>query len=282
MKIGSYLHRSVASYGVFVDGGVIDLAPRLGDSYPNLLSLLRAGALDAAAGVAEGESGDFAIDEIEFQPLVPAPVNIYCAGVNYMDHVEETVSEPPPLPTAFMKLQQSLVGHDRPIIKPKVSDSFDYEAEYCAVIGKPARHIDKANWADYIAGYTCLLDGSIRDYQRVAVDQGKNFRQSSSVGPWMVTPDELPVDRAEIKIQGRLNGKVMQSSSIDQLIHDVGDCLVRYSQFAQLEPGDMISTGTCGGVGHARDPQVWMKEGDVFEIEITGIGILRNPGGNEA
>lgn len=280
MKIGSYTRDGKASYGVFTDDGVVDMGTRIGSKYPDLLSLIRADGLGEAVSAADGQAADFAIDAIQFLPLIPAPVNIYCAGVNYMDHVKETGREVPPFPTTFMKLQQSLVGHDQPIIKPKVSDQFDFEAEYCVVIGKAARHVDKANYRDHVAGYTCLLDGSIRDFQRRAVDQGKNFNRSSSVGPWLVTPDELPAE-TEIGIQGRLNGEVMQNSTIDQLIHDVGDCLSYYSQFTQLEPGDMISTGTPGGVGHARDPQVWMKEGDVFEIEITGIGTLRNHVVNE-
>ena len=280
MKIGSYTRDGKDRYGVFTDDGVVDMATRIGSKYPDLLSLIQADALGEAISAADGQAADFGIDAIEFLPLIPAPVNIYCAGVNYMDHVEETGREVPPFPTTFMKLQQSLVGHDQPIIKPKVSDQFDFEAEYCVVIGKAARHVAKADYKDYVAGYTCLLDGSIRDFQRRAVDQGKNFNRSSSVGPWLVTPDELPAE-TEMSIQGRLNGEVMQNSTIDQLIHDVGDCLSYYSQFTRLEPGDMISTGTPGGVGHARDPQVWMKQGDVFEIEITGIGTLRNHVVNE-
>lgn len=280
MKIGSYTHYGEASYGVLVGDRIVDMKGRMGPDYPDLLSVLRAGALDVARKAAEGEDGDFAVADVTFLPLIPAPVNIYCAGINYMDHVKETGREPPPFPTTFMKLAQSLVGHDQPILKPKVSDNFDFEAEYCVVIGKTGRHIAKADYKDYVAGYTCLMDGSVRDFQKVAVDQGKNFNKSSSVGPWLVTPDELPAEK-DMRIEGRLNGEVMQISTLDQLIHDVGDCLSYYSQFAQLEPGDMISTGTPGGVGHARDPQLWMKEGDVFEVEITGIGLLRNPVVNE-
>lgn len=280
MKIGSYTHYGQASYGVLAGDRIVDMTGRIGTNYPDLLSLIHAGALDAAREAAHGEGGDFAVADVEFLPLIPAPVNIYCTGINYMDHVKETGREPPPKPTTFMKLQQSLVGHDQPILKPKVSDNFDFESEYCVVIGRTARHVAKADYKDYVAGYTCLMDGSVRDFQKVAVDQGKNFNKSSSVGPWLVTPDELPADK-DIHIEGRLNGEVMQKSTIDQLIHDVGDCLSYHSQFVQLEPGDMISTGTPGGVGHARNPQLWMKEGDVFEVEITGIGVLRNTVENE-
>ena len=170
MKIGSYKRDGQDGYGVFTDDGIVDLGPRIGSKYPDLLSLLQADALGEAAGAADGQSADFGIDAIEFVPLIPAPVNIYCAGVNYMDHVKETGRDVPPFPTTFMKLQQSLVGHDQPILKPKVSDQFDFEAEYCAVIGKTARHVDKADYKNHVAGYTCLLDGSIRDFQRRAVD----------------------------------------------------------------------------------------------------------------
>jgi 2-keto-4-pentenoate hydratase/2-oxohepta-3-ene-1,7-dioic acid hydratase in catechol pathway len=219
---------------------------------------------------------DFPIEAVKFLPLIPAPVNVFCAGINYMDHVIETGNEPPDVPVLFMKIQQSLVGHGNPIIRPNVSVQFDYEAELCVIIGQRGRNIPINDALSYVAGYTCLMDGSVRDFQKIAVDQGKNFYHSSSVGPWMVTPDELP-DTSEMHIEGRLNGQVMQHSTIDQLIHKVDYLISYYSQIAELQPGDMISTGTCGGVGHRRTPPVYMKGGDVFEVEISGIGILRNP-----
>ena len=275
MKIASYIHNGAASYGAVVDDGIIDLRSRIGETYPDLLSLIQAQALDEAAAAVAGESADVGVDAIIFLPLIPAPVNVFCTGINYMDHVLETGNEPPEVPVMFMKLQQSLVGHDQPLIRPKVSIQFDYEVELCVVIGQRGHNIAIEDALSYVVGYTCLMDGSIRDFQKIAVDEGKNFYHSSSVGPWMVTPDELP-DAASMRIEGRLNGQVMQHSTLDQLIHGVDYLISYYSQIVELQPGDMISTGTCGGVGHRRTPPVYMKAGDVFETEITGIGVLSN------
>jgi 2-keto-4-pentenoate hydratase/2-oxohepta-3-ene-1,7-dioic acid hydratase in catechol pathway len=276
MKIASYTHNRKESYGVITKDGIVDLRQRIGESYPNLLSILREQGISEADNASKGMKADFPIEAVEFLPLIPAPVNVFCAGINYMDHVIETGNEPPDVPVLFMKIQQSLVGHGNPIIRPNVSVQFDYEAELCVIIGQRGRNIPINDALSYVAGYTCLMDGSVRDFQKIAVDQGKNFYHSSSVGPWMVTPDELP-DTSEMHIEGRLNGQVMQHSTIDQLIHKVDYLISYYSQIAELQPGDMISTGTCGGVGHRRTPPVYMKGGDVFEVEISGIGILRNP-----
>ena len=276
MKIASYTHNREESYGVITKAGIVDLRQRIGESYPNLLSILREQGISEADNASKGMKADFPIEAVEFLPLIPAPVNVFCAGINYMDHVIETGNEPPDVPVLFMKIQQSLVGHGNPIIRPNVSVQFDYEAELCVIIGQRGRNIPINDALSYVAGYTCLMDGSVRDFQKIAVDQGKNFYHSSSVGPWMVTPDELP-DTSEMHIEGRLNGQVMQHSTIDQLIHKVDYLISYYSQIAELQPGDMISTGTCGGVGHRRTPPVYMKGGDVFEVEISGIGILRNP-----
>lgn len=277
MKIASYMRSGEASYGVVEQDGIIDLRNRIGDSYPDLLSLLKADAIDTAAAAVSQKSADFSLDEIGFLPVIPAPINIFCAGINYMDHVLETGNQPPEVPRLFMKLQQSLVGHGQPLTRPHVSEQFDFEAELCVVIGKAGRYIARENALSHVAGYTCLMDGSIRDFQKISTDQGKNFFHSSSVGPWMVTPDELPAAAADMHIEGRLNGAVMQHSTIDQLIHTVDHLISYYSQIAELQPGDMISTGTCGGVGHRRNPPVYLKDGDVFEVEITGIGVLGNP-----
>jgi 2-keto-4-pentenoate hydratase/2-oxohepta-3-ene-1,7-dioic acid hydratase in catechol pathway len=184
---------------------------------------------------------------------------------------------PPEFPRMFIKTMGALVGHDEAVVKPKASDCFDYEAELAVVIGKDGRHIRKENALDHVAGYTCLMDGSMRDWQQRTTDLGKNFWRSSSIGPWMVTPDEVPTDRTTWKIQGRLNGQVMQSSNIGLLVHGIEDLIENYSTMTELKAGDVIATGTCSGVGHARKPPVYLKPGDVFEIEIDGIGVLRNP-----
>ena len=195
---------------------------------------------------------------------------------DYLDHIEETGRDKPEFPTLFMKSQQSMIGHGQDLVRPKVSDQFDFEGEFAVVIGKPGRYIAKENWKDYIAGYTIIMDGSIRDFQKRSVDQGKNFYHSSSSGPWLITMDEVPGDFRDMKLTTRLNGKVMQASDLGKLCFDVSDLISYYSQIFYFQPGDMIATGTPGGVGSRRDPPVWMKPGDELEVEITGIGILKN------
>jgi len=276
MKIGSYIYNGKASYGVKLDDGIVDLGRRLGKFYPDLPTLIKAFALGEAAEVSQNQSPDFREEDVYFLPLMPAPVNIYCAGINYLDHIEETGRDKPEFPTLFMKSQQSMIGHGQELVRPKVSDQFDFEGEFAVVIGKPGRYIAKENWKDYIAGYTIIMDGSIRDFQKRSVDQGKNFYHSSSSGPWLITMDEVPGDFRDMKLTTRLNGKVMQASDLGKLCFDVSDLISYYSQIFYFQPGDMIATGTPGGVGSRRDPPVWMKPGDELEVEITGIGILKN------
>lgn len=276
MKIGSYIYNGKASYGVKLDDGIVDLGRRLGKFYPDLPTLIKAFALGEAEEESRNQSPDFREEDVYFLPLMPAPVNIYCAGINYLDHIEETGRDKPEFPTLFMKSQQSMIGHGQDLVRPKVSDQFDFEGEFAVVIGKPGRYIAKENWKDYIAGYTIIMDGSIRDFQKRSVDQGKNFYHSSSSGPWLITMDEVPGDFRDMKLTTRLNGKVMQASDLGKLCFDVSDLISYYSQIFYFQPGDMIATGTPGGVGSRRDPPVWMKPGDELEVEITGIGILKN------
>ena len=276
MKIGSYIYNGKASYGVKLDDGIVDLGRRLGKFYPDLPTLIKAFALGEAEEAGQNQSPDFREEDVYFLPLMPAPVNIYCAGINYLDHIEETGRDKPEFPTLFMKSQQSMIGHGQELVRPKVSDQFDFEGEFAVVIGKPGRYIAKENWKDYIAGYTIIMDGSIRDFQKRSVDQGKNFYHSSSSGPWLITMDEVPGDFRDMKLTTRLNGKVMQASDLGKLCFDVSDLISYYSQIFYFQPGDMIATGTPGGVGSRRDPPVWMKPGDELEVEITGIGILKN------
>jgi len=276
MKIGSYIHDGTASYGVKTDEGIVDLGKRLGDQYPDLPTLLKGFALGEAVKAIKEQPADFREEDVYFLPLMPAPVNIYCAGINYLDHIEETGRDKPDFPTLFLKTQQAMVGHGQNLVRPRVSNEFDFEGEFAVVIGKPGRYIAMSDWQDYVAGYSILMDGSIRDFQRRAVDQGKNFYHSSSSGPWMVTLDEVPSDFSDMRLTTRLNGEVMQSSDVGQLYFSIADLITYYSQIFYFQPGDIISTGTPGGVGSRRDPPVWMKPGDELEVEITGIGVLKN------
>jgi len=223
---------------------------------------------------------------LKFGLPVARPGKILCLGLNYLEHVKEGSQRDniPKFPTIFMRCLTSMVPHEQPIVRPKVSEQLDYEAEMMLVVGKRAKHLTMANATSCIAGYSCSNEGSVREFQRKTTqwDMGKNFDRTGGFGPWMVTADELPDAGKGLKIESRLNGTVMQSDNTDNMMFPVADMLVYVTQGMTLEPGDIIFTGTPSGVGHARKPNpIWMKQGDVCEIEIEGIGILRNPIQNE-
>jgi 2-keto-4-pentenoate hydratase/2-oxohepta-3-ene-1,7-dioic acid hydratase in catechol pathway len=217
---------------------------------------------------------------------VAHPGKIICLGLNYLEHVKEGSQRDniPKFPTIFMRGLTSLVPHGAPIIRPKVSETLDYEAELILVVGKPAKHLTPANATSCIAGYSCGNEGSVREFQRKTTqwDMGKNFDRTGGFGPWLVTADELPDAAKGLKIESRLNGTVMQSDNTDNMMFPVVEMLVYITQGLTLEPGDVIFTGTPSGVGHARKPNpVWMKNGDTIEVEIERVGILRNPVADE-
>jgi 2-keto-4-pentenoate hydratase/2-oxohepta-3-ene-1,7-dioic acid hydratase in catechol pathway len=212
---------------------------------------------------------------------VASPGKVICLGLNYLEHVKEGVNRDniPKFPTIFMRCTTSLVAHERPTIRPRVSETFDYEAELVLIVGKRARHLTMSNAYACIAGYSCFNDGSIREFQRRTTqwDMGKNFDATGGFGPWMVTADELPAGAKGLKIESRLNGQLMQSDNTDNMMFPIAETLVDITQGMTLEPGDLVVTGTPSGVGFARKPPVWMKAGDTIEIEIEKVGLLRNP-----
>jgi acylpyruvate hydrolase len=212
---------------------------------------------------------------------VGRPGKILCLGLNYLDHVKEGPNRDniPKFPTIFMRGRTSLVPHGQPITRPKVTETLDYEAELILVVGKRAKHLTVANATSCIAGYTCGNEGSVREFQRKTTqwDMGKNFDRTGGFGPWFVSADELPPAAKGLKIESRLNGQVMQSDNTDNMMFPIAEMLAYITQGITLEPGDVIFTGTPSGVGQARTPPVWMKNGDTCEIEIQGIGVLRNP-----
>jgi 2-keto-4-pentenoate hydratase/2-oxohepta-3-ene-1,7-dioic acid hydratase in catechol pathway len=224
---------------------------------------------------------------LKFGLPVARPGKILCLGLNYLEHVKEGSQRDniPKFPTIFMRCLTSMVPHEQPIIRPRASEQLDYEAEMMLIVGKRAKHLTMENATSCIAGYSCSNEGSVREFQRKTTqwDMGKNFDRTGGFGPWMVTADELPDAGKGLKIESRLNGQVMQSDNTDNMMFPVRELLVYVTQGMTLEPGDIIFTGTPSGVGHARKPNpVWMKQGDVCEIEIEGIGVLRNPIQNEA
>jgi 2-keto-4-pentenoate hydratase/2-oxohepta-3-ene-1,7-dioic acid hydratase in catechol pathway len=221
------------------------------------------------------------LDQVELALPVQSPGKIVCLGLNYLDHVKEGKykDDIPKFQSIFFRVPSSFGAPGGPLIRPKNSIQFDYEAELVVVIGKKARHLTLENAADFIAGYTCGMEGTIREYQRHTTQwgMGKNFDQTGSYGPWLVTADELPRGGKGLKIESRLNGKTMQSSNTDHFMFPVAESLVYLTEGMTLEPGDLVFTGTPSGVGHARKPDpIWMKHGDEIEVEIEGVGLLRN------
>jgi 2-keto-4-pentenoate hydratase/2-oxohepta-3-ene-1,7-dioic acid hydratase in catechol pathway len=242
-----------------------------------LREALAAGALRELERLASAQP-DFAFGDVMLAPPIPdAAAKLLCVGINYVPHIKEMGRERPERPVLFVRFGDSIVGHERPLLKPRESEQFDYEGELAVVIGKRARRVSKDRALDYVAGFSCFNDGSVRDFQRHSQQftPGKNFHASGSFGPWLVTADEVP-DVRDLTLTTRLNGAVMQQESVGELCFDVPQLIEYCSTWAQLEPGDVIVTGTPGGVGAGRKPPVWMKPGDTVEVEITGIGTLRN------
>jgi 2-keto-4-pentenoate hydratase/2-oxohepta-3-ene-1,7-dioic acid hydratase in catechol pathway len=259
----------------------------------HLLDLTVAGApatLDEV--LREGEGGLRKLDDIrklasrrvplaglKYLPPVLKPDKAFAIGLNYLDHAAESKFDPPKYPVVFHRYRSSWVAHGEALVRPRVSEQFDYEAELVVVIGKPGRYITKEEALGHVAGYSIFNDGSIRDYQ-LRTNQwmlGKNFDDSGSFGPEFVTADELPAGARGLRIQCRLNGQVLQDANTRDMIFDVATLVSTCSEAMALRPGDLIISGTPSGVGMARKPQVWMKPGDVCEVEVEGIGVLSNP-----
>lgn len=283
MKLISFERNGRAGFGAVVDGGVVDLGTALGNRFADLKALLAAQALPEAARVLAGCKADFALADVTLLPVIPAPGKIWCCGLNYGEHVRETNREITEQPTFFLRVADSQVGHGQPMLRPAESTQLDYEAEIAVVIGKPGRRIREADAWDHIAGYSCYNDGSVRDWQRHTSQwgPGKNFFRTGGFGPWLVTADEIPA-RTVMTLVSRLNGQEMQRATTEMMIHGIDRQIAYVSTIAPLQPGDVIVTGTPGGVGARRNPPVWMKPGDVCEIEIDKVGVLRNPIADDA
>src|SRR3954451_5002873 len=275
MKLASYMANGKACFGVVSGDGVVTLNERLGGRYATLRDVLAADGLAQIAKAAAAAKPDHTLAQVQFLPAIPNPEKILCAGINYRSHAAETGRDLPKQPSMFIRLANTLVGHEGELIRPVVSHSFDFEGELALVIGRPGRHIPVERALDHVAGYTCFVDGSVRDYQKFSVTSGKNFPGTGPLGPWLVTIDEVP-DPTKLTLITRLNGQEMQRSGTDLLIYSIPHIISFCSDFTTLTPGDVIATGTPEGVGHRRNPQVWMKPGDVLEVEISGIGTLRS------
>ncbi|CAG0943818.1 acylpyruvate hydrolase [Gammaproteobacteria bacterium] len=278
MKFASFRIRGVPGYGLASGDELRPVPATFAARFPDLKSVLAAGMLGAAADAARANPRLPDPAEVAFDPVIPNPGKILCVGVNYLAHIREMGRDPPAHPVIFVRFADSLVGHGQTLVRSRVSTQYDFEGELACVIGRTARHVSPAEALGYVAGYACLMDGSVRDFQRQTSQftAGKNFPASGAFGPWLATAAEIP-DPAALRLETRLNGEVMQAAPTGDMRFGVAELVAYASTFTRLEPGDVIATGTPGGVGFARQPPVWLKAGDVLEVEISGIGVLRNP-----
>ncbi|MFD2580354.1 fumarylacetoacetate hydrolase family protein [Novosphingobium colocasiae] len=257
-----------------------EIAPLAGamSGVANLCDLIAHSSVAEARAAVDAVRERISLADIEYLPVIPNPSKIFCIGVNYETHRVETNRERLGYPIVFLRVADSQVGHGAPMVRPRVSERLDFEGEVALVIGKGGRDISEAAAYEHVFGYSCYNDGSVRDWQFHTSQwaPGKNFARTGAFGPWLVTPDELG-EIAELKLETRLNGEIMQSATVDEMIFSIPEQIAYLSTIVELRPGDVIVTGTPGGVGVKRDPQVFMKAGDICEVEVSGIGVLSNP-----
>lgn len=273
MKLASFVHQGKRSYGIVRDNGVIDLGHRLGDRYADLKSLLAANALHEAQQLS-GETPDLRFDDLELLPVIDNPGKILCVGMNYAEKRKE-FDQHNPAPTLFVRFADSQTGHNTPVLKPRHSSEFDYEGELAVIIGQSGEDIAREDALNHVAGYSCYMDGSARDWQHTWFTAGKNWRQTGAFGPWMTTADEIP-DPHRLAIRTWLNGRMVQDDNTGSMIHKVAELIEYISTFTCLHAGDVIITGSPGGVGKKRNPPLFMQAGDRIEVEIENIGHLSN------
>lgn len=280
MRLVTFRHSGRTGFGRLTKEGdaITECGGLLGPELRSLRAVLEAGAVDELGRVSEGRSGDFKLADVELLPPVPDPGKILCAGVNYRSHREETSRPENAFPTVFPRYADSQVGHDQPLLRPLETEMFDYEGELALVIGVGGRRIPAKEAFAHVAGYACYQDGSVRDWQRHSGQwvSGKTFPATGGFGPALVTRDEVE-DVTALKLVTRVNGDVRQSASLADLIFSIPELIAYISTFTPLSPGDVIVTGTPGGVGLFREPPTFLQPGDVVEVEVPGIGTLRNP-----
>ena len=278
MKLLSFFRLDRPGFGAVVDDGIIDLTGRLPGQPHSLRTAIAEGQLASAMAYVDGRVPELSTADVIFLPPITDPAKILCIGLNYAKHQAETGRPDVDHPTIFTRFADSQVGHLQPMIKPDQSVRFDYEAELAVVIGQGGRFISEDDALSHVAGYACYNDGSIRDWQRHTSQftPGKNFPGTGAFGPYMVTPDEVG-DYRKLPIESRLNGEVMQKATLADLIFPIPRLISYISEFTALSPGDVIVTGTPGGVGDRREPPVYLTPGDVIEVDIGVVGTLVNP-----
>ncbi len=281
MKLISFLNHGNPTYGIVSGQGdalrVLDLKPILGDRAPDLRSLIAQKMTGTAADALKANAATLNFTDLELLPVIPNPDKILCVGLNYKDHLAESGRASTELPAIFLRVPSSQVAHGQAILRPAESHRLDYECEIAVIIGEGGRRIKEADAWGHIAGYSCYNDGSIRDWQNHTTQwtAGKNYFKTGGFGPWMVTADEIKPGQ-RLNVSTRLNGVELQNSHTDLMIHSIPKLIAYISTFTPLLPGDVIVTGTPGGVGNKRTPQLFMKAGDVVEIEVDAVGVLRN------
>ncbi len=283
MRLVTFKTESGSSVGVLEDDKIIDLSRTAPDLPGNLVEIITGGSamLERVRSAVHSapEAARIPLDEVELLPPIPQPPKIICMGLNFTDHAEEGGNPIPDYPAIFMRTASSLIGHKQPLVRPLCSELFDYEAELMVIIGKRGRHIKAENALDHVFGYSVFNDASVRDFQRKSTQwtAGKNFDGTGPVGPAIVTSDEVPPGAHGLRIQSRLNGQSLQDGNTENMIFSVQKTIEILSEFMTLEPGDHIAMGTPAGVGYPRNPPLFMKPGDIMEIEIEGLGVLQNP-----
>ena len=277
MKLITYVRIGQVAIGIIKDDGIIELSKRLVPNLITIKELLEHDLLHKVKDIYEKNGPDFSLAEISYLPVIPNPEKIFCVGLNYQEHKKETGRPDVENPTIFTRFSNTQTGHLQPLLKPKFSERFDYEGELAITIGKGGRNISEKNALEHVAGYSCYNDGSVRDWQRHTSQftPGKNFPATGPFGPFLVTKDDIG-DYKKLPIETRLNGKVMQKAKLSDLIFPIPKLINYISTFTPLAVGDVIVTGTPGGVGDRRDPPVYMKTGDVVEVDIGKVGILTN------
>jgi len=276
VKFVSFVAPGGASFGIAEGAEIADLGAAFQGRFPDLKSLIASGDLAQAAPVA-AEAPRVALETVKLLPVIPNPGKIFCVGHNYDSHRRETGRDKTAHPSIFLRFADSQTGHGQPLMMPAVSTMLDYEGELALVIGKAGRAIAEDDALSHVAGYACYNDGSVRDWQwhTSQFAPGKNFPQTGAFGPWMVSADEIP-DPSALSVTTRVNGEVVQSQPTADMIFSVPVIIAYVSGFTPLSPGDVIVTGTPGGVGAKRQPPRWLNEGDLVEVEIPGVGLLAN------
>jgi len=281
MKLTSFTRNNTSGYGAVTDDGIVDLSSSI-EGVSDLKTLLEAGSLAEAADYADSRSADFPFDDVTFLPLIPNASKVICVAVNYLAHAREAGRTIGDYPVLFHRHAQTQVGHQQPLLVPKSSEQLDFEGEIAVVLGKGGAHIEPENALDHVAGYACYNEGSVRDWQFHVhqYSMGKNFNATGGFGPWLVTTDDIP-DPDALTVTTRLNGEQMQFGEFNDVAFNIPTLISYVSRALPWCAGDVIVTGTPGGVGFKRQPPIFLKEGDVVEVEVNLVGTLVNTVANE-